>query len=461
MKCVRCGTDNIEEAKFCKKCGKRLDGNAVCSNCGKLTPADGEYCIYCGANRNATYEDNHPEGIKTFVSESSSLESNNFSTKKETKKASNIQEKVIVSTKRNRILQLCSSIAGGMTILVCLIFTFLLGVSANVGGASISAEGYNIYYFFSDAFTTLSDTSHVYSYGLIGPILGLITVILGIIGIIVVTIFGVREFIWFVQKKNSDMSKYSVISFFTYLGFVALYMINMASIVSSGGVDVALCINGATIAGIVLGAIFMLSSIVLNLIIKGGVKQNIKSYLINAISTGLFTIIAIVCVSLLGQGIITVSASGVSTSSGVFGYSVNMFNIANSVYLGADELWSDFIMNFVANTIFIIVLFILAISFIFSLIQNVKNSLTNFGFDKKKNSLIYGIICGSSVLLFGVFDLIFSTVISSYFITGEKVIAVPIVLIVLGLLMDACVITSYLLQKKYNNNSSAENLNIN
>ena len=65
------------------------------------------------------------------------------------------------------------------------------------------------------------------------------------------------------------------------------------------------------------------------------------------------------------------------------------------------------------------------------------------------------------MLLFGVFDLIFSTVISSYFITGEKVIAVPIVLIVLGLLMDACVITSYLLQKKYNNNSSAENLNIN
>lgn len=54
--CPRCGTENLSEAVFCKKCGKRLDGMSVCPNCGKLTPADGEFCIFCGANRNSLVE---------------------------------------------------------------------------------------------------------------------------------------------------------------------------------------------------------------------------------------------------------------------------------------------------------------------------------------------------------------------------------------------------------------------
>lgn len=46
--------------QFLQKCGRRLDGNSICPTCGKLTPADGEYCIYCGSNRNAIVEKNLP-----------------------------------------------------------------------------------------------------------------------------------------------------------------------------------------------------------------------------------------------------------------------------------------------------------------------------------------------------------------------------------------------------------------
>lgn len=60
MICARCGQENQQDAVFCKKCGRRLDGNSICPTCGKLTPADGEYCIYCGSNRNAIVEKNLP-----------------------------------------------------------------------------------------------------------------------------------------------------------------------------------------------------------------------------------------------------------------------------------------------------------------------------------------------------------------------------------------------------------------
>ena len=44
MKCYHCDTENLEGAQFCKKCGRRLDGMSLCTACGKMTPADGEYC---------------------------------------------------------------------------------------------------------------------------------------------------------------------------------------------------------------------------------------------------------------------------------------------------------------------------------------------------------------------------------------------------------------------------------
>ena len=49
MNCRYCGELNPEDATFCKKCGKRLDGQAVCLSCGKVVPADGDFCIFCGA----------------------------------------------------------------------------------------------------------------------------------------------------------------------------------------------------------------------------------------------------------------------------------------------------------------------------------------------------------------------------------------------------------------------------
>lgn len=63
MKCNNCGTENPDEALFCKNCGARLDGNATCPHCGKLLPADSKFCMYCGYRFGDAYaQTNVPRG---------------------------------------------------------------------------------------------------------------------------------------------------------------------------------------------------------------------------------------------------------------------------------------------------------------------------------------------------------------------------------------------------------------
>ena len=48
MNCKFCGTENYDEATFCRKCGKRLDGLIICPECGRENPDDSIFCSYCG-----------------------------------------------------------------------------------------------------------------------------------------------------------------------------------------------------------------------------------------------------------------------------------------------------------------------------------------------------------------------------------------------------------------------------
>jgi class 3 adenylate cyclase/tetratricopeptide (TPR) repeat protein len=46
MKCPKCQFENLDEAKFCAKCGTKLE--VVCPGCGKITPPGSNFCIACG-----------------------------------------------------------------------------------------------------------------------------------------------------------------------------------------------------------------------------------------------------------------------------------------------------------------------------------------------------------------------------------------------------------------------------
>ena len=46
MRCPKCQFDNKEGAKFCKKCGTRLE--LVCPSCGHPYEEDSLFCEHCG-----------------------------------------------------------------------------------------------------------------------------------------------------------------------------------------------------------------------------------------------------------------------------------------------------------------------------------------------------------------------------------------------------------------------------
>lgn len=46
MRCLSCGFENPEGAKFCNECGNRLE--IVCSKCGKTNLSSSEFCAECG-----------------------------------------------------------------------------------------------------------------------------------------------------------------------------------------------------------------------------------------------------------------------------------------------------------------------------------------------------------------------------------------------------------------------------
>jgi len=46
MKCPKCQFENPDEAKFCLKCGIKLE--FICSGCGKSNPSGSIFCMECG-----------------------------------------------------------------------------------------------------------------------------------------------------------------------------------------------------------------------------------------------------------------------------------------------------------------------------------------------------------------------------------------------------------------------------
>jgi tetratricopeptide (TPR) repeat protein len=48
MKCPKCGTNNRDDAQYCKKCGQSLQAELVCKNCQHPNSPDSAFCDKCG-----------------------------------------------------------------------------------------------------------------------------------------------------------------------------------------------------------------------------------------------------------------------------------------------------------------------------------------------------------------------------------------------------------------------------
>jgi hypothetical protein len=48
MKCPHCRTDNLDKARFCKRCGKPLQPDVICTHCGHTNVLPEKFCEQCG-----------------------------------------------------------------------------------------------------------------------------------------------------------------------------------------------------------------------------------------------------------------------------------------------------------------------------------------------------------------------------------------------------------------------------
>lgn len=140
MNCLNCGTENSDEAVFCRQCGARMDGKIICPNCSAENVADSNFCIICGQNLSQPTTVPTPENVIP-VAENQRIETT-------------IGWKSTVST--------LSGIFAMLALLFSVLFTFFIGIKVN-GSTGIldsipsatTPNQMDIFYYFGDAYKTL------------------------------------------------------------------------------------------------------------------------------------------------------------------------------------------------------------------------------------------------------------------------------------------------------------------
>ena len=69
MKCPSCSAENPEQARFCLKCGARLEAKPglLCPQCGTELPPQAKFCFACGTPLDAQPPDAMPERLKRLM----------------------------------------------------------------------------------------------------------------------------------------------------------------------------------------------------------------------------------------------------------------------------------------------------------------------------------------------------------------------------------------------------------
>ena len=315
------------------------------------------------------------------------------------KKEENIkkEKKKLTKDNLNKIFNIISLSSCFLVIFFSTLFTFLVGVSSKLTTSGVSipqGENYSIYFFFGEVFNNIQDVPGK-EYSLFFPIFGLIVICLILIAVIVNMIFLAKEIIHLINTKKVNIIKHSVISYILFLTLSLIFNLFMNNSMTTGEVVLTFGLNGATIAGIVLGAIFLIVSIVMNELIKG-INTNLKNYLFSTISSSLLIILSIIGFSLLGANLIKVDVDGQvknSLSNGIYTYGETMSNRAILIYSAADDnTWNKFVSNYIFSVLLMTILVVLIFVVIINIIRLINKSVDSFGgkpsLFTKSNSII-------------------------------------------------------------------------
>ena len=148
MECRFCKTANPDEAVFCKKCGKRLDGTVICPNCGKQISVDDEFCMFCGAN----LKNHQSEVAVTAAAPVTSYPA-----------ASATAERGNGWNTAKKVLNYVANGTAILTAVLALIFVFFIGISGIVSfGSESETIDLGIKFFFKEGYSQLEKSKEYY-----------------------------------------------------------------------------------------------------------------------------------------------------------------------------------------------------------------------------------------------------------------------------------------------------------
>lgn len=236
MNCPFCGTANPDDSVFCKKCGRRMSGSVTCPACGATSPADGDFCTRCGARLNAPVKaEERPAAWR-------------------------------------QVLVTVGNALAVFAALASVIFLFCLGCDwheAFLGSPFL--RGSDLYYYFGEVYhdlynlLTTSTPAYVgtayFAQAVIGTLLSAGMMISVCILFILTLVRFVRSF---GEKKGRSVVAMAAKTYFLYLAFALLFLALHSVTMLDGEARSAVTLNGATISGIVIGAVGVLSAAVLH-----------------------------------------------------------------------------------------------------------------------------------------------------------------------------------------------------
>lgn len=280
MNCKFCNAENADNAVYCKVCGKRIDGKKACPSCKQFVDEDAVYCNYCGKRLDG----------KKVCPTCGIAHEGKFCPTCGSSAATAATDEIVVPSARNwkGILNYIGTSFALLGVAIALIFVFLIGFNATNSGFGNGVsdlvnvnvnENVSIYDYFGKNYEQIAEALDGYKntnpeirYDFLTPSLYIPTILCTVIAagaLIAVTtlsalaIVGLARKLAGKQSKNAEKLAYA--AFLTYaLSAILLKAFNETTIngkytSSSFGINIkiAMSYNGATVAGLVIGAIAM------------------------------------------------------------------------------------------------------------------------------------------------------------------------------------------------------------
>ncbi len=290
MNCLNCGTENSDEAVFCRQCGARMDGKIICPNCSAENVADSNFCIICGQNLSQpTTTVPTPENVIP-VAENKRVETT-------------IGWKSTVST--------LSGIFAMLGLLLSVIFTFFIGIKVSgstgildsIPGAKFPNQ-IDIFYYFGDAYNALKSIEIAMpdftETSLYFPVI-FATIVFSalLLAIFILSVLTLKRFVSYVtHNSQKDYIGLAIATYLVYIFGVFMFFVfnnTACSVDVNNKIYTVSCkVNDLTSTGIALSTIFIIASIICRITVNA--KERIKYGIYNTVLTPISLIF--VCVVL-------------------------------------------------------------------------------------------------------------------------------------------------------------------